>query len=96
MIVIANNAIYKHIIIFPVKKGTAHYHNAISTVSLWHAASTNKLNKHPLNGLFSRINWVSRQGKDKTILDFNEARDDGVAVASAGPYANHLHLTSDR
>jgi len=26
-------------------------------------------------------------------MDFNEARDDGVAVASAGPYANHLHLT---
>jgi len=22
--------------------------------------------------------------------------DDGVAVASAGPYANHLHLTPDR
>ena len=22
----------------------------------------------------------------------NEARDDGVTVASAGPYANHLHL----
>jgi len=29
-------------------------------------------------------------------LDFNEARDDGVAAASAGPYANHLHLTPDR
>jgi len=29
-------------------------------------------------------------------LDFNEARDDGVAVASAEPYANHLHLTPDR
>jgi len=29
-------------------------------------------------------------------LDFNEARDDGVAVASAGPYANHLHLVPDR
>jgi len=28
-------------------------------------------------------------------LDFNEARDDGMAVASAGPYANHLHLTAD-
>jgi len=28
--------------------------------------------------------------------DFNEARDDGVAVASAGPYANHLHLDADR
>jgi len=24
------------------------------------------------------------------------ARDDGVALASAGPYANHLHLTPDR
>jgi len=32
----------------------------------------------------------------KTILDFTGARDDGVAVASAGPYANHLHLTPDR
>jgi len=32
----------------------------------------------------------------KTILDFNEARDDGVAVASTGPYANHLHLALDR
>jgi len=29
-------------------------------------------------------------------LDFNEARDDGVAVASVGPYANHLPLTPDR
>jgi len=27
---------------------------------------------------------------------FNKARDDGVAVASAGRYANHLHLASDR
>jgi len=29
-------------------------------------------------------------------LDFNEARDDVVAVTSAGPYANHLHLAPDR
>jgi len=29
-------------------------------------------------------------------LDFNEARDDGVAVESAGPYANRLHLAPDR
>ena len=29
-------------------------------------------------------------------LDFNEARDDGVALASAGPYTNHLHLAADR
>jgi len=26
----------------------------------------------------------------------NEARDDRVAVASAGPNANHLHLSPDR
>jgi len=31
-----------------------------------------------------------------TKVDFNEARDDGVAVASAGPYADHLHLAADR
>jgi len=30
-----------------------------------------------------------------TILDFNKARDDGVAVASAGPHANHLHLAPE-
>ena len=28
----------------------------------------------------------------QTILDFIAARHDGVTVASAGPYANHLHL----
>jgi len=26
----------------------------------------------------------------------NEARDDGVAVASAGPYATHLYLDAER
>jgi len=29
-------------------------------------------------------------------MDFTGARDDGVAVASAGPRANHLHLAPDR
>jgi len=29
-------------------------------------------------------------------MDFTGARDDGVAMASAGPYANHLHLAPDR
>ena len=29
-------------------------------------------------------------------LDFNEARIDGVALVSTGPYANHLHLAADR
>jgi len=31
--------------------------------------------------------WVSQHQKGRTILDFNEARDDGVGVASAEPYA---------
>jgi len=39
---------------------------------------------HPFNGLFSRTTWVSQHQKGQTNLDFNEARDDGVAVASAG------------
>jgi len=43
---------------------------------------------HPFHGLFSRTAWVSQQQPD-----FNEARDDAVAVASAGPYANWLRLT---
>jgi len=53
---------------------------------------------HPFNSLFSRTTWVSRYQKSKTSLDLNEARDDGVwyTLASAGPYANNLHLTPDR
>jgi len=52
--------------------------------------------RHPSNGLFSRTTWVSWYQNSKTILDFNEARDDGVAVASTGPYATYLHLAPDR
>jgi len=58
---------------------------------------------HPFYGLFSRKNLGNRYQKGKTSLDLNEAdlneaRDDGVwdAVASAGPYANNLHLAPDR
>jgi len=29
------------------------------------------------------------------MLDITGARDDGVAVASAGQYANHLHFAAD-
>jgi len=51
---------------------------------------TKNTDRHPFNGLFSRTTWVSWHQKVQTNLDFNEARDDGVAVASAGPYANQL------
>jgi len=48
---------------------------------------------HPFNGLFSRTTEVSRHQKRYTSLEFNEARHNGVTVASVGPYVNHLHLT---
>jgi len=54
---------------------------------------------HSFNSLFSRTTRVSRYQKGKTSLDLNEARDNGgfgVTVASAGPYANDLHLAPDR
>ena len=40
--------------------------------------------------------FFSVRARKITILDFNEARDDRVAVASSGAYANHLHLAPDR
>jgi len=33
---------------------------------------------HPLNGTVSTTTWISQYPKDKTSLDLNEARDDGV------------------
>jgi len=41
------------------------------------------------------IRWQWSQ-QVSTNLDFNEAREDGVAVASAGPYANHVQLAPDK
>jgi len=51
---------------------------------------------HLFNGLFSRTTCVNRHQKGSTVLDFTGARDDGVALALAGPCANHSHLTRDR
>jgi len=56
-----------------------------------------QINKHnTCSTASSRTTWTSRHQGGKAILDFNEARDDWVAVASAGPYANHLLLGPDR
>ena len=49
----------------------------------------------PFNGPLSGTTRVSQYQKGKTNLDFTEARDSWVAVASAGPYAS-LHLAPDR
>jgi len=54
---------------------------------------------HLFNGLFSGTTWVSLHQEGKTSQHLNEARDDGcfgMATASAGPYANNLHLAPDR
>jgi len=74
---------------------------------LWHSLSESFLRpyfpwadlkqEHIFNGLFSRTIWISQHQKDKlTILDFNEAQGDRLAVASAGPYSNHLHHAPHR
>ena len=58
------------------------------------AAAAHK-HTQPFNGLFPG-NLAMRVPEGQTILDLAEARDDGVAVASAEPYASHLHLAPDR
>jgi len=60
------------------------------------SSALEETNKHPFNGLFSRTTWVIQHQKGRTILDFNEARDDGVAVESVGLYTGHVHLTANR
>jgi len=42
---------------------------------------------------FSSPSLINQNGPSN--LDFNEATDDLVAAASAGPYSNHLHLAPD-
>jgi len=76
---------------------TSHQLSISSQDFCWHQIPTDcipVLDTH-LTVSFSRTTWVSRHQNSQTILDFNEARDDGVALASAGPYANYLHLTPD-
>jgi len=45
---------------------------------------------------FYLASLILLSGSTQTILDINEARDDGIAMSSAGSYANHLHLTTDK
>jgi len=51
--------------------------------------------RHPFNGLLHDNVGTLATERLKNV-DYNEARDDVVAVSSAGPYANHLHLTPER
>jgi len=57
------------------------------------SAVWNLLLLHPFNGFFSGTTWVSRYQKGfkwgKRWWGF------GMAVSSAGPYANNLHLAPD-
>jgi len=46
---------------------------------------------------FSSTTWVSQNQNGKlTIMDFNEAQGDGLAITTAEPYANHLQLAWER
>jgi len=51
-------------------------HEIAKKISTWSKS------RHPFNGLFSWTTWVSRNQKGKSYLDFNEARDNGVAGGS--------------
>jgi len=51
---------------------------------------------HFFNSRFSKTTQVRQQQKGKTFWILMKQRDDEVAVASARPYAIHLHLTPDR
>jgi len=44
----------------------------------------------------SRNNFGKPAPKRQMIVDFTGVRHDGVVLASAIPYANHVHLTPDR
>jgi len=59
-----------------------------------HAHTHTCTHTQPFNGLFSRTSWVGRYQKDKPFWILLK-QNDGVAVASAGPYAHHLHLAPD-
>jgi len=70
--------------------------NPKSTIGSTHLPKNNQTDRYSFNGFFSRTTRVSQQQKVQTNLDFNEAREDVLAVALAGPHANHLHLAPDR
>jgi len=46
-----------------------------------------------LNVIRSASSLYAPHQKGQVISDINKARDDEAAIASAGPLANHLHLT---
>jgi len=50
--------------------------------------------QHSLNGFFSRTNWVSQYQKNNHS-GFYWSRDDGVAVASAGPLCSKSYAIQD-
>jgi len=64
-------------------------------VEQWNSLTISLLAHTPVQRPLTGTTQVSRYQKGKTSLDFTEARDKWVAVASAGPYGS-LHLAPDR
>ena len=56
----------------------ASYNKSTSTTLNRAVKSLHQVQLHPFNGLFTRTTWVNQYQKNKTSLDLNEARDDGV------------------
>ena len=76
-------------------------HHAQITHTVHHTYSATKANWEMTNqdthtqSFSSLFFWVGQYQKDKPFWIF-WSRDDGVAVASARPYASHLHFAPDR
>jgi len=66
-------------------------------VSFWaHVNITNRIVSYYIRLTdFFQDNLGNRAPERYTSLDFTGTRDDGVAVASIGPYAKDLHVASD-
>ena len=79
--------------------------SSLLTMRLWVAEETSRRKSPFLRDLIvltvptalrialSRMNGESFE---TTNMEFNGARDDGMVLASAGPYANHMQLAPDR
>ena len=83
----AELALQKGICTHPLSTRTGRRHRERTTTTL-----------HPFNGLFSGTTSVSRYQKVRQIWIYMRHEIMGFwdAVASAGPYANNLHLAPDR
>jgi len=71
-----------------LKASIGSHYSVLCLSSCHNFSHMTKHQQHPSNSLFFQDNLCK--------LDFIEAKDHGMAVASTGPYANLLHFAADR